>query len=470
VAEGHNVDVRIDYWKELDAAKVDELNAADLVIMSRSIYSHDHSDRDEPTLWNSVTTPLITMNSWVVRSNHWRWMDTTAAVWRYHIMLALDTTHPVFDGVTFEEGNLVIFLDNTVGSGMATFVGSIDVGNGTLIAQTLADHTWIAEWPAGVEFYAGSGQTAGGRRMLFTAGTQERDGPPPTPWGAWNLTAEGEKIFRNAITYMLPAAPEAPAGYLYDGDVAFYTPQGPGSLDGTWDHNNNSDEWDGTGPGEGNPGGVAALVEDGVTFLRIQDALDHDPGPEPSNRKIYLTHRINIGLNGAKLEARIRIATSDPLDNLGAEPWPAGGIGYHIRDDGKGMFGISDGFGIISFSLAKAGEPDFPDATSDMLVMNNLAGTEPADRVTDTGNAGAVAANTMEIADATQWNTISISIAAGGAGTHVVTVSVNGGAAQSFDVTAGTGIESGGRFSYIAIGSSGTRAVTAFDLDYISVQ
>jgi hypothetical protein len=278
-----------------------------------------------------------------------------------------------------------------------------------------------------------------------------------------------------AIAYMLPAAP---AGYLYDGDVALYTPQGPGSLDGTWDHNNNSDQWDGTGPGEGNPGGAAALVEDGVTFLRIQDTGDpRDYGmPDPSNRKVYLTHLIDGGLDGATLEARIRIATSAPLDNqhpdnrASVEPWLAGGIGYHIRDDGKGMFGISAGHGngIISFSLAKAGEPDFPDATSDLLVMNNLAGTEPAGSAVDTGDPGAVAANTMDIADATAWNTISISIAAGGAGTHVVTVSVNGGAAQSFDVTAGTGNEANG--SYITIGSSGTRGVTAFDLDYISVQ
>ena len=26
------------------------------------------------------------------------------------------------------------------------------------------------------------------------------------------------------------------------------------ALDGTWDHNNNSDQWDGTVPGFGNPG------------------------------------------------------------------------------------------------------------------------------------------------------------------------------------------------------------------------
>jgi len=120
--------------------------------------------------------------------------------------MALDTTHPVFDGVTFEMGNMVVFLDNTVGTGLSTFVVGTDVGNGTLIAQTLGnDWAWIAEWAAGVEFYAGSGHTAGGPRMLFVAGTEEIVGT--TPQGAWNLTAEGEKVFRNAINYMLSAGP-----------------------------------------------------------------------------------------------------------------------------------------------------------------------------------------------------------------------------------------------------------------------
>jgi hypothetical protein len=97
---------------------------------------------------------------------------------------------------------MVIFRDNTVAPGITSFVGSIDAGNGTLIAQASgAENAWIAEWPAGVEFYAGSGQTAGGPRMLFVAGTQEEG---PTPQGAWDLTTEGELVLRNAINYMLP--------------------------------------------------------------------------------------------------------------------------------------------------------------------------------------------------------------------------------------------------------------------------
>jgi len=311
--------------------------------------------------------------------------------------------------------------------------------------------------------------------MVFAAGTQDEAGV--TGRGEYNLTPEGETIFLNAVNMMLPVKA---AGYVYDGDVAIAgEADNYDSLDGTWDHNNGSDEWDGTGIGEGNPGGASALVEDGVTFLRIQDTgdpRDYGMGDPGSNRKVYLQHAIDGGLDGATLEVRIRVATSAPLDDLhpdggaGIAPWPAEGIGYYINFDGKGMFGIAEpGVGIISFSLAQAGEPMFEDVATDVLVMNNLVGTEPSDDV-DTGEAAAaVAMNMMAIDDATQWNTFTIDIAAGGAGTHVVTISANGGPAESFEVTAGaSGTQ--GDVNYITIGSPGTDGNTALDVDYISVQ
>ncbi|MBN2131203.1 MAG: hypothetical protein JW741_17010, partial [Sedimentisphaerales bacterium] len=248
--------------------------------------------------------------------------------------------------------------------------------------------------------------------------------------------------------------------YTYDG----------GALDDLWDHDNGSDAWDDSAPGEGSPGGVGPMVEEGVTFLRIQDTGDpRDYGmPDPSNRKIYLTHRIPASLDGAHVEIGIRVATGAGLDDLhpdgGTEtsPWPEGGTGYHIRDNGKGMVGISDGEQVISFSLAKAGE--IAGVETDALVMNNLVGTEPSGDV-DTGDAGV--ANVLAIDDATAWNDLVIDIVAGGSGTHVVTVSVNGAPAQSFDVTSGTGTEE--NYAYIAVGSSGTGPVTAFDVDYVTV-
>jgi hypothetical protein len=250
------------------------------------------------------------------------------------------------------------------------------------------------------------------------------------------------------------------AGYrefTFDGDA----------LDDTWDHDNGSDAWDGTGIGEGNPGGASLLSEDGVDFLRIQDTGDpRDLGiSDPSNRKVYFTRLTDISLDGLHLEVRMRVATTAPLDDqLSGEPWPAEGIGYHIRDNGKGMIGVSDGVGLISFSLGQAGEADYPDATTDLLVMNNLVGTEPSGDV-DTGDTPEM--NAAAVEDAAQWNTFVIDIVAGGAGTHVVSVSVNGGVAESFEVTTGSGLEADGPF--ITIGSSGTGGITAFDVDYLKV-
>jgi hypothetical protein len=251
------------------------------------------------------------------------------------------------------------------------------------------------------------------------------------------------------------------APFVYDGDV----------LDDSWDHDNSSDAWDGTGPGEGSPGGFGLLSEDDVTFLRVQDTGDpRDYGmPDPSNRKIYLTQQIDYGLDGTRLEFQLRVATTPPLDDMhpdggaGVAPWPEGGMGYHIRDGGKGMVGIAeDGVGQISFSLAKAGE--IAGLETDALVVNGLLGTEMSGDV-DTGDAATP--NYIAIDDATAWNNVTVDIAAGGAGTHVLTISINGGDAVTIEVTAGDAMD--GENNYVAIGSSGTGAVTAFDVDYIKV-
>ena len=294
---------------------------------------------------------------------------------------------------------------------------------------------------------------------------------------AWQGPGIADRVILSAQyvdTFALP--PIEQPSYTFNGDLAASgadeTTEAGTSLDGTWSHNNGSDAWDGTAPGAGAPGGVGALVEDSVTFLRIQDTgnpAKHGQA-EPSNRKLYFQHPITVGLDGAHLEVRLRVAMTGVLDPVNPDssdpvvPWPAGGVGYHIRDDGKGMFGIAQaGLGIVSFSLAKAGE--IAGLATDALVMNNLVGTTASADV-DTGVATAVA-NMMAITDATQWNTIVIDIAVGGKGTHVVTVSVNGEAAQSFDVTAGVGTN--GTVNYITLGSSGTTPYTAFDVDYFRI-
>lgn len=232
--EGHTVDVRPSYWTTFDPVdpndanevpKIDQLNAADLVIVSRAANSGNYDDGDEPAMWNSVKTPVLLLNAYLARNNRWRWVNTGAIANDMPWPEILDLDHPILDGVTVEQLNIVdpndlidpndpnapivlpdpIYgvdaLDPTVGSGLSTFIVGLDMGNGALIAKTYdANLGAIAEWQSGIEYYDGANQVSGDHRMLFCAGTQEVG---PTPQGAWNLTAEGVKMFRNAIAHLL---------------------------------------------------------------------------------------------------------------------------------------------------------------------------------------------------------------------------------------------------------------------------
>jgi hypothetical protein len=205
VAEGHDVDVQIDNWVELDADKIAALDAADLIIVTRASNSGSYDDGDEPTQWNSIDTPLIQMNSYLVRSSRWLWVDSTSILKiESPIMQAVLPDHPFFEGVAVYAIGIVLAIDGAVGSGQVSFVDAPDLGNGTLIAQSIDGVPWIVEWEAGVEFYAGAGQVPAAKRLMFHAGTQEVD---VDPQGAHNLTADGEQILRNAIAHLLKAPP-----------------------------------------------------------------------------------------------------------------------------------------------------------------------------------------------------------------------------------------------------------------------
>ncbi len=226
VSEGHSVDVRPDYWKVLTPDKIDELNAADLIIFSRLAWSGRYNQGNETNDWNSLTTPLLQMNAHFARNDRWKWVNSGMAVTSKTPDIfaeAVKPNHPVFRGVLtahepidrYDDPMYIVeMIDPLVGTGLTSFIGSTDMGNGQLISKSLElDMGWIAEWDVGVEFFEGCGQYAGGRRMLFCAGTQEiqyydydRQEVITTAQGELNLTAEGLQMFRNAITYLLGGA------------------------------------------------------------------------------------------------------------------------------------------------------------------------------------------------------------------------------------------------------------------------
>jgi hypothetical protein len=213
-AEGYDVDARPGNWNDpLDANEIAELNAADVIIASRGMATGDFDGAETPK-WNAVTTPILCTNAWMIRNNRWKWLNNGTANKDADspLMMVLDANHPIFAGVPIDQDGLVDVLDPNVGSGHTSFLTNyLDPGNGTMLAMSLGIYTtaWIVEWPAGVEYYAGAAETAGGKRMLFMAGTQD---DPYTvsatdtnimPVGLFNLNANGQKLLRNTLAYLM---------------------------------------------------------------------------------------------------------------------------------------------------------------------------------------------------------------------------------------------------------------------------
>ncbi|MBN1505635.1 MAG: discoidin domain-containing protein [Sedimentisphaerales bacterium] len=204
---GHEVDVRRGNWTTLDAGRIAELNAADLIVVSRRTSSGSYDDdAAEIANWSALKTPLILQSAYLARGTssgyRWYWVNSTTINNLVTPMIqVVDLTHPIFKGVPLNASNQVDVVDGTTGSGQTSFTGTTDVGNGKLLARTATGtNTCIAEWEPGRPFYAGSPQTPEGKRMLFCSGTQESGA---TPQGAFNLTENGKSIFANAIRYML---------------------------------------------------------------------------------------------------------------------------------------------------------------------------------------------------------------------------------------------------------------------------
>jgi hypothetical protein len=202
---GHTVDVQRGHWTSLDGAKIAALNAADVIIISRTATSANYNtDATEVSQWSALTAPILNLNAYFARNIRWYWANTSTINNLVGPRLeVVAPTHPIFTGLQLDGANQVGVVDGTTGTGQTSFLGTLSLGNGTLLAKT-GSNAWIVEWPPGKPFYAGSSQTPAGRRMLFCAGTQEA---APQPQGAFNLTEKGKKLLNNAILYLAGQPP-----------------------------------------------------------------------------------------------------------------------------------------------------------------------------------------------------------------------------------------------------------------------
>lgn len=145
----------------------------DLVIVSRVTDSGSYSETTTATTgtrrtgWNNLNVPLMMMGAHLARDNRWRWVATQTldeAVVTPPItdLVFTDPNHPFVVG---RGTNLIDAGDNRSITRLG--VPSTSAGNANVVATLSDTDLAILEWDAGEEFYAGSGQFAGAKRVLF---------------------------------------------------------------------------------------------------------------------------------------------------------------------------------------------------------------------------------------------------------------------------------------------------------------
>ncbi|RPJ36642.1 MAG: discoidin domain-containing protein, partial [Planctomycetaceae bacterium] len=196
------------------------LNAADLVIISRSVASGSFQDA-AATSWNQITAPMMILGGYVIRQSRMGFStgstipDTTG-----NITLTVNKPeHPIFAGIPLTNGTMTnpyagVMNHPTTNALMRgiSIVTEAPNANGTVLATVSAGLSTgpagamvIAEWPAGATVtHAGGAGTdmLGGRRLVFLTGGRETDGVNSETAGYFDLKPDGAKMFVNAVAYM----------------------------------------------------------------------------------------------------------------------------------------------------------------------------------------------------------------------------------------------------------------------------
>jgi hypothetical protein len=234
------------------------INAADLVIIGRAVASSGYQN-DGATAWNNISAPMIIMGGYVLRNSRMGYttggtmVDTTGDV----KLTVTDPTHPIFAGVPltdgtmdnpFASGAVVLPTDGvTVSRGISINTDPTD-DEGTILA-TIAEASAdtgpvggmvIGEWPAGATLTHDGGagtDVLAGHRLIFLSGSREPDGVTGgDAAGLYDLYADGEQMFLNAVKYMIPVKSVDPgtdglvAHYAFENDT---TDSSGNGLDGT---------------------------------------------------------------------------------------------------------------------------------------------------------------------------------------------------------------------------------------------
>jgi hypothetical protein len=192
------------------------LNTFDIVIISRSVPSGNYQTAASTALWHGLTKPTILMGGYILRNSRLGYTiggtipDTAGTI---HL-LASDPAHPIFTGVSFDAGNLMVnpYANLTVHNGVTQRGISVNTdppADGATVLATVGTDTdpafggmIIAEFPAGTVMANATPDTTAAKRLVFLSGSRETAPVPADGAGIFDLTTDGARLFLNAVNYM----------------------------------------------------------------------------------------------------------------------------------------------------------------------------------------------------------------------------------------------------------------------------
>lgn len=177
-----------------------QLNAAGVVIVSRKV---DSGVLNNQTWDDTITAPLILMSAYLSRANRWAWLGGDGLIDITASQITVEAPgHPLFSGLDVMDG-VTAGWHEAIDRG--TSVPTEPIANGGMVLASGDGSMIAAEWPPGT--------VAVGPRMLFAAGSREADGANIDTAGQYDLTAEGEIAFLNAVRYMVSRNFDGLLGY-----------------------------------------------------------------------------------------------------------------------------------------------------------------------------------------------------------------------------------------------------------------
>ncbi|MCI0745300.1 MAG: hypothetical protein L0Y58_07835 [Verrucomicrobia subdivision 3 bacterium] len=200
-----------------DIPEANVLNAADLVIISRSVPSGNYELDAETAAWNGITAPTMILGGYVLRNNRLGFTTGTTIpdVNSNPVRLTVNyPKNPIFAGIALDANRLmvnpyanIVTHTNFTQRGISVNTSPV-AGGGTVLATvgTPGDAALggmiIAEWQKGAIMGTTPADILGGPRLVFLTGSRESSGLTAEGAGIYDLNPDGAQMFLNAVAYM----------------------------------------------------------------------------------------------------------------------------------------------------------------------------------------------------------------------------------------------------------------------------